>query len=85
MFHSPCALILDQATSHDKSVVDQLCKEVQTIYIPKGCTSLVQPLDVSVNRPFKVAIRKQWMKWMDEEEPITTASGRRKRVCLLSV
>ena len=29
--------------------------------IPGGLTSLLQPLDVSLNKPFKDGVRKQWM------------------------
>ena len=33
------------------------------VLIPAGCTPLVQPMDVSVNRPFKALMREQWVTW----------------------
>ena len=32
--------------------------------IPGRLTSLVQPLDVCLNKPFKDHIREQWNEWM---------------------
>ncbi|GBC03384.1 hypothetical protein RclHR1_00510015 [Rhizophagus clarus] len=32
--------------------------------IPGGLTSLCQPLDVEINKPFKANLRKEWHLWM---------------------
>lgn len=32
-------------------------------YVPAGCTSLVQPLDVAVMKSFKCHVRRQWKSW----------------------
>jgi hypothetical protein len=32
--------------------------------IPGGCTSLVQPVDVGINKPFKDRLRFQWWTWI---------------------
>ncbi|KAG7358050.1 DDE superfamily endonuclease [Nitzschia inconspicua] len=37
---------------------------VQLKLIPKGCTSVVQPIDVGVNKPFKDRIKYLWWAWM---------------------
>jgi hypothetical protein len=37
---------------------------VKVEHIPGGCTSLCQPVDVGVNKPFKFRMRKLWEEWM---------------------
>ena len=32
--------------------------------IPGGCTSVLQSLDVCLNKPFKVNMRQRWNHWM---------------------
>ena len=36
------------------------------VVIPGGCTSVAQPLDVSVNKPFKGHIRSEWLAFMEK-------------------
>ena len=38
-------------------------KNINVVVIPKGLTSILQPLDTSLNRPFK-----DWMKRSNEDE-----------------
>ena len=37
---------------------------VEVVHIPGGCTSLCQPVDVGVNKPFKNKVRGFWQTWM---------------------
>ena len=37
---------------------------VEVIHIPDGCTGLLQPLNVGLNKPFKVRVRAIWEEWM---------------------
>jgi hypothetical protein len=45
--------------------------------IPPGCTGLVQPIDVGINKPFKSNMRKIYTEWLleqDADTAIPTAS-----------
>jgi hypothetical protein len=33
------------------------------VHIPGDCTGLVQPLDISYNKPFKMCVRKAWEEY----------------------
>ena len=42
-------------------------------------TSILEPLDVALNKPFKDGVRKRWMEWMVDGIHEFTASGRQKK------
>lgn len=49
----------------------QVKKELQggnsmPVIIPGGCASVVQPLDVSLNKPFKGHVRVEWLAFMEK-------------------
>ena len=44
-----------------------------------GLTSVLQPLDVCLNKPFKDRARQRWMAWMAEGIHELTATGRQKK------
>lgn len=46
---------------------------------------MLQPLDVNVNRPFKVAFHQQCMAWMASTTHEKTPTGRLKRAPLATV
>ncbi len=48
-------LVFDSFSAHIAPAVKQKFKSINTVpvVIPGGCTSKVQPLDVSLNKPFK--------------------------------
>lgn len=83
MFNPPTLLIDDQATCHKSEQVAKL-KNVKHVQIPKGCTPILQPLDVCINKPFKTIVKAEWKKFIDvpEDDQVLTKGGKRKRVGL---
>ena len=53
-----------QQTANVKKLLQN--KPTLLINVPPGCTSRVQPLDVSIKKPFKLAIREQFEKHLSE-------------------
>ena len=77
-------LVADVHTAQQTDAVKRLLVNKKTVLVnvPPGCTSCVQPLDVSVNKPFKNRVREQFEKHLDENldryvERKLTASERR--------
>jgi hypothetical protein len=62
----PSMLVLDAFKGHvTDSVKDQLCKmKTELVVIPGGMTSLLQPMDVTINKPFKDRLRQQYLTWI---------------------
>ena len=48
-------------------------------------TKLLQPLDISVNRTFKIGMRAKWENWLSCGEKSFTATGRLRRTTLAEV
>jgi hypothetical protein len=65
-----CILILDSFSAHEVEDVkiQLLLMNVIPLYVPGGLTSLLQPLDISVNRSFKCKMRDLWNDSMDESD-----------------
>lgn len=81
IFSPQTLVLLDQATSHKVADVEMI-PNCNGLLLPAGCTSLVQPLDVVINKPFKSYMRRQWKAWFEvpEEQQELTKKGNRKRV-----
>ena len=52
-------LIIDSFSAHEETTFLELANanSVDVALIPGGCTSKVQPLDVSINNPFKAVVK----------------------------
>ena len=65
--------------------MDSIKKQLQdhntdVAIIPRGLTSQLQPLDVSLNKPFKEKVRAMWSAWMaDDEKREFTKGGKLKK------
>ncbi|CAI7783312.1 unnamed protein product [Closterium sp. NIES-54] len=62
-------VVLDSYRGHLTEAVGQTMRmfRLSRAVIPGGCTPLVQPLDVSINRAFKCGVRHRYSSWFEEE------------------
>ena len=72
----PRLLALDVAKFHSTQEVLSTLRSYDIVpsLIPPGCTGLVQPLDVSVNKPFKCLLRDILDELLDDFEAKTTST-----------
>lgn len=61
-------LVADVHRAQQTNEVKKLLRKKTTLLInvPPGCTSRVQPLDVSVNKPFRNVVKIQFEKHLQE-------------------
>ena len=61
-------LVMDSFSAHlTDAVAENAENKVHTAIIPGGCTSVLQLLDVCLNKPFKAILRRLWQHYMMEE------------------
>ena len=77
-------LVWDSFRAHLSKPVKKRLKEINThqAVIPGGLTSILQPLDVCINKPFKDYLRATWTKWMSHGDHQFTQTGRKKKASL---
>ena len=70
-------LVWDSFSAHlvDSSKRELRENNTKTAVIPGGLTSVVQPLDVCLNKPFKDRPRQKWCTWMIKGEKTFTVGG----------
>jgi len=53
---------MDSFEGHLTDIVKNKCavNNIHKAIIPGGLTSIVQPLDVSINKPFKDRLKEKW-------------------------
>jgi hypothetical protein len=83
----PVMLVYDSFRGHLEDSIKKGFREsdVYLAVIPGGLTSKCQPLDVSINKPFKDNLRKEWHSWMADGGAGETASGNLRRASLSDV
>lgn len=70
-------LVWDMFRAHITDSVKEKAKNLKTdlCVIPGGLTSMLQPLDVCLNKPFKDRLRHIWTAWMMSGAAKTTKGG----------
>lgn len=63
---APSLLFYDTFSAHLTDAVKESFKQCNTtvVLIPGGLTSVLQPLDVSINKPVKSHLRQSWVEYM---------------------
>ena len=77
----PRMLVWDSFKSHVMASIRESVRShynTHMVVIPGGCTGVLQPADVSWNKPFKAAYREKYEDWTINGEVSLTASGRRR-------
>ena len=70
-------LIFDVFAAHRvESVLSKLDENnVLVIFIPPNCTDMLQPLDISVNKPLKAEIKRRFINWYSDEVKVQLDNG----------
>ena len=73
-------LCLDSFRTHltDRVISEFRRYRIHKAAIPDGCTSVIQPLDVSLNKPFKAILRAKWQQYILEETEKTKVEKKEK-------
>ena len=71
-------LVWDSFRAHLSKPVRSTLRSISTecVVIPGDMTSMLQPLDVSINKPFKDRMQAKWQDWMLAGQHSFTAGGR---------
>ena len=74
-------LVLDAFQGHKTDKTKRALKQKNTTLaiIPGGMTSILQSLDVSINKPMKSSLRRRWNDWMISGTHTYTKSGLRRK------
>lgn len=69
--------VWDMFCGHLIDAVKRTSRELNTVMavIPGGLMSVLQPLDVWINKPFKDRLRKLWNEWMISGTGTLTKGG----------
>lgn len=85
--NEPMMMVYDSFRGHLEETVKKKFREsdISLAVIPGGLTSICQPLDVAINKPFKDNLRKEWHLWMANGGSGETANGNLRRARLSDV
>ncbi len=80
---SKSLLFMDHYGTHVREDVVNMLKNsygTECSFVPKRLTSVLQPLDVVVNAPFKCYMRELWSEWMADDSKIEWTRGGNRKV-----
>ncbi len=62
-------VIFDTFKGHKGEEMDSLLMEnnILSVIVPSNCTDLLQPLDLSVNKPLKDHLRRSFQTWYSDQ------------------
>ena len=80
-FRFPAMMVYDSFRGHLEESVKNKFNEnnIDLAVILRGLTSICQPLDVAINKPFKDNLRKEWHFWMSNGGAGYTVGGNLRR------
>ena len=82
-------LIFDAAPSHRtdgvKDFIKKYIPKCEVAVIPGGLTKRLQPLDISVNKFFKMKLKRKWQNWIIEQYEVYKENKRFKRASYAEV
>ena len=67
-------LVVDCYKPHKAEESIKMAKErcnANVVIVPGGCTSIIQPMDKCINKPFKESMRQSWQEWMRQDRAKT--------------
>ena len=87
MLNCKSLLVWDMFKSHLCENVKATIKRINTdiAIIPGGLTSIIQPLDVCLNKPFKDSLHKCWNEWMVSGDHTFTDTGNMRAASLTTI
>ena len=87
LLKKPALLIFDHFKAHVTQSAKATAADLKTqpAVIPGGLTSQLPPLDISVNKPLKALMRKEWRSWMLSAGDDLTPAGRVREASIAQV
>ena len=84
MLRSKALLVWDHFAAHLTDGIKKNIKSVNTdvAVITGGLTSILQPLDVCLNKPFKDGLRRKWQDWIASANHTFTKAGNMRAASL---
>lgn len=77
-------IVLDAFRCHRTEQIKKMFQNENCVLamIPGGLTSMLQPLDVSINKPFKQHLKEIWSEWLSSNDHTFTTGGAMKKVSM---